>query len=73
MSFITIEQNIHQALMRTQERINEACQASDRSENDIMLLAVSKTKPLSDVIAAYDHGQRHFGENYLQDALDKIE
>ena len=43
-----------------------------RSTNEVLLLAVSKTKPLSDVIAAYNHGQRHFGENYLQDALDKI-
>ncbi len=73
MSFNPIEQNISQALMRTQQRINEACQASDRNTNDVMLLAVSKTKPLSHVIAAYNHGQRHFGENYLQDALDKIE
>ena len=73
MSLNPIEQNIPQALMRTQQRINKACQASDRNANDVMLLAVSKTKPLSDVIAAYDHGQRHFGENYLQDALDKIE
>ena len=61
MSFNPIEENIPQALMRTQQRINEACQASDRSPNDVMLLAVSKTKPLSHVIAAYDHGQRHFG------------
>ena len=73
MSLNPIEQNIPQALMRTQQRINKACQASDRNANDVMLLAVSKTKPLNDVIAAYDHGQRHFGENYLQDALDKIE
>ena len=36
------------------------------------LLAVSKTKPASDVLAAYQAGQRRFGENYLQDALPKI-
>jgi hypothetical protein len=73
MSSYPIQQTIPQALMRTQRRITEACQASSRSTNDVMLLAVSKTKPLSDVIEAYDHGQRHFGENYLQDALDKID
>jgi len=73
MSSYPIQQAIPQALMRTQRRITEACQASSRSTNDVMLLAVSKTKPLSDVIEAYDHGQRHFGENYLQDALDKID
>ena len=73
MSSYPIQQTIPQALMRTQRRITEACQASSRSTTDVILLAVSKTKPLSDVIEAYDHGQRHFGENYLQDALDKID
>jgi pyridoxal phosphate enzyme (YggS family) len=67
------QQTIPQALVSTQLRITEACQAAGRSTQDVMLLAVSKTKPLSDVIEAYDHGQRHFGENYLQDALDKID
>lgn len=38
-----------------------------------MLLAVSKTKPASMVREAWQFGQKHFGENYLQDALDKIE
>ena len=73
MSPYSIQQTIPQALIRTQQRINEACQASGRSTHDVMLLAVSKTKPLSDVVEAYDYGQRHFGENYLQDALEKIE
>jgi len=68
-----IRQTIPDALKRTQHRIDEACQVAGRSMQDVMLLAVSKTKPLSDVIEAYDHGQRHFGENYLQDALEKIE
>tara|TARA_B100000780_G_scaffold242009_1_gene184649 strand:- start:406 stop:1116 length:711 start_codon:yes stop_codon:yes gene_type:complete len=64
---------IPQALTQTQQRIDEACQVSARSTSEVMLLAVSKTKPLADVMAAYKHGQRHFGENYLQDALDKID
>jgi pyridoxal phosphate enzyme (YggS family) len=67
------QQTIPQALVSTQLRITDACQAAGRSTQDVMLLAVSKTKPLSAVIEAYDHGQRHFGENYLQDALDKID
>ena len=73
MSSYPIQHTVSQALMRTEQRINEACQASGKSTNNVMLLAVSKTKPLGDVIEAYDHGQRHFGENYLQDALEKIE
>lgn len=44
-----------------------------RSPDEITLLAVSKTKPVSAIAAAYDAGQRLFGENYLQDALPKIE
>ncbi|CAC9501038.1 UPF0001 protein YggS [uncultured Gammaproteobacteria bacterium] len=39
----------------------------------VTLIAVSKTKPASDVQQAIDAGQRHFGENYLQEALDKIQ
>jgi len=36
-----------------------------------LLLAVSKTKPAEDIAAAYRVGQRHFGENYCQEALQK--
>ena len=54
------------------ERIRRAATACGRDPGDVTLLAVSKTKPLADVIAAYEAGQRLFGENYLQDALPKI-
>jgi len=59
-------------LNRVRERIAEAARASGRSAEEVALLAVSKTKPASDVLAAYGAGQRAFGENYLQDALPKI-
>ncbi|GGQ09676.1 YggS family pyridoxal phosphate enzyme [Shewanella litoralis] len=36
------------------------------------MLAVSKTKPINDIIAAYDAGQRQFGENYVQEGETKI-
>jgi len=39
----------------------------------VTLIAVSKTKPVCDLQQAIDAGQRHFGENYLQEALNKIE
>jgi pyridoxal phosphate enzyme (YggS family) len=65
--------SISQQLMAVQERINKACINSNGHKSDhVTLVAVSKTKPLSMVIEAYNQGQRHFGENYLQDALDKI-
>lgn len=35
------------------------------------LVAVSKYKPASDVLACYDEGQRDFGENYVQELVDK--
>jgi len=60
-------------LARVRERISKAADACGRSGSEITLLAVSKTKPASDVLAAYHAGQRAFGENYLQDALPKIQ
>ena len=41
--------------------------------NNIALIAVSKTKPLEDIKALYDLGQRDFGENYVQELADKYE
>ena len=37
----------------------------------VTLIAVSKTKPVSDLQVAYDAGQRHFGENKVQEMVDK--
>jgi len=56
-------------LINTEIRAAEA--QAERKENSVSLLAVSKTKPSSDVSVAYQAGQRHFGENYLQEALVK--
>lgn len=50
-----------------------AAVAGGRTPDSVTLLAVSKTKPASDILAAYRAGQRAFGENYLQDALPKIQ
>ena len=52
-------------------RIREAAQASQRDCASIGLLAVSKTKPAVAVREAYAAGIRDFGENYLQEALEK--
>ncbi|QSB20485.1 YggS family pyridoxal phosphate-dependent enzyme [Pseudomonas sp. 15A4] len=53
------------------ERIRSAAQAVQRDPASVGLLAVSKTKPASDLREAYDAGLRDFGENYLQEALGK--
>jgi len=54
-------------------RITLACERANRPRSAVTLLAVSKTKPLEDVIAAYQAGQRHFAENYAQEAVDKAQ
>lgn len=59
-------------LAAVKARIARAAESSDRPVESVSLLAVSKTKPAEAVKAAYDAGQRSFGENYLQDALPKI-
>jgi pyridoxal phosphate enzyme (YggS family) len=41
------------------------------SDKDVTLIAVSKTKPVLDILAAYDQGQRDFGENYVQEFIEK--
>jgi len=53
------------------ERIRNAAQAAQRDPASVGLLAVSKTKPASDLREAHAAGLRDFGENYLQEALAK--
>ncbi|MFJ3485702.1 YggS family pyridoxal phosphate-dependent enzyme [Pseudomonas sp. NPDC090202] len=53
------------------ERIRSAANAAGRDPASVGLLAVSKTKPASDLREAYAAGLRDFGENYLQEALGK--
>jgi pyridoxal phosphate enzyme (YggS family) len=46
---------------------------SQRPPNSVQLIAVSKTKPIGDIEQAINAGQRHFGENYVQEGIDKVE
>jgi pyridoxal phosphate enzyme (YggS family) len=62
---------ISQRLKQIRSQINDAELAYNRRPGSVLLLAVSKTKPAEDIAAAYQSGQRHFGENYLQEALRK--
>ena len=59
-------------LQAVNKRLTRACLDSGRARDGVRLLAVSKTKPASQVEECYALGQRAFGENYLQDALEKI-
>jgi hypothetical protein len=66
-------QNIEKNLNEIHARITAAALAAGRDPQSISLLAVSKKKPASDIRAAYRCGQSEFGENYLQEALQKIQ
>ena len=57
---------------RVKEKIKVACQNASRSEKDVTLIAVSKTKPLEMLHEAYEAGARDFGENKVQELVDKI-
>lgn len=55
------------------QSIAAACHQASRDPETVTLLAVSKTRSADEVAALADQGQHHFGENYLQEALDKID
>ena len=59
-------------LQAVQVRIAAACAKAGRPVHDVTLLAVSKTFDADAVQAAFDAGQRAFGENYIQEAVEKI-
>lgn len=59
-------------LAQVRKRIELACLAAERPANAVHLLAVSKTMPAQAVREAYAAGQVAFGENYIQEGVDKI-
>ncbi|NOZ36891.1 MAG: YggS family pyridoxal phosphate-dependent enzyme [Gammaproteobacteria bacterium] len=63
---------IAQRLAQIRARITQAEQRYQRPPGSVKLLAVSKTRPLTDLQALNECGQHAFAENYLQDALPKI-
>ena len=54
------------------KQIHQTSDRAGRQADSVVLLAVSKTKPADMISALAQKGQRHFGENYLQEALEKI-
>ena len=64
---------IPERLLAVRERITQTARACGRDPATVCLVAVSKTRPAEDVRAALAAGQHDFGENYLQDALPKIQ
>ena len=58
-------------LAQVRKNIEEACRSVNRDPSEVELVAVSKTKPVSMLQEAYDAGQRVFGENKVQEILEK--
>jgi pyridoxal phosphate enzyme (YggS family) len=67
-----VYEEIPQRLARVRERIADAAGRAGRRPEDVRLIAVSKTHPIEAVRAAADAGQIDFGENKVQEALQKI-
>ena len=65
-------ENVARNLAAVHARMEAAAERAGRTPGSIRLLAVSKTQPAEVLAAAWDAGQRDFGENYLQEALPKI-
>ncbi len=59
-------------VQRVHETVATACARVGRDPEDVALVAVSKRKPVEAVIAAADAGVRHFGENRVEEAMEKI-
>ena len=59
-------------LAQVMDKISAAATGCGRASEEVTLLAVSKTKPASAIAEAIDAGQRMFGENYVQEGVEKI-
>ncbi len=66
---INVSENIDGVL----KNIETAAGKAGRNKDEITLIAVTKTKPFEMLMEAYDHGIRDFGENKVQDLVDKYE
>ena len=64
--------DIKQNLLQIRNEITQISLKSVRSADEVTLVAVSKTKPLELIAEAYQCGQRHFAENYVQEGVEKI-
>jgi len=70
-----MSRSIAENLKQIQSRIQTACEKAGRDPSEVMLVAISKTKPGSDILEALESGQIHFGENRareLQQKMDEI-
>lgn len=64
---------IRENIQHVENTIDEACRQSGRDRSEVTLIAVSKTKPVEMLKEAYETGCRDFGENKVQELVDKYE
>lgn len=64
---------INENLNEVHEAMKKAFTGSMRTSNDLTLINVSKTKPVEALMEAYNYGERHFGENKVQELIEKYE
>ncbi len=64
---------IRENLELVEKNISEACSRAGRDRSEVTLIAVSKTKPVEDIMEAYNAGIRDFGENKVQELVDKYD
>ncbi len=67
-----LTQKIKERLDAIEAEVERAAEKSGRSSKDVLILAVSKRQPLGIIQTAYAAGLRHFGENYVEEAAEKI-
>ncbi|MDH3790060.1 MAG: hypothetical protein OES53_15995, partial [Xanthomonadales bacterium] len=65
--------NLKENLNNVRARVESACKKAGRSPSGIVILAVSKKHPVERIRALHDLGQVCFGENYVQEALAKMD
>lgn len=65
--------DIKNNIAAVEQRIEDACASCGRERAEVKLIAVSKTKPLEALQEAYDYGCRDFGENKVQELVEKYE
>lgn len=63
---------INERIAEVRRRIDDACRRVGRSPDEVILIAVSKTRPVEEIWEAYHAGSLHFGENKVQELVDKI-
>ena len=67
------QDSLESRIKLVKERVNAACIVNGRSPDSVTLLAVSKTKPIEMLREAERHGLKQFGENYADEAKEKIQ